>query len=128
MNPISNQSETKSPPPVKKTLDSIPQQDENERNSSSIRPMDNNRYRKELTTLDQPQNDLILFYDGSDTHRNINNNTPTQHQHKMYEQFFKEDGVVRRSSSLADLRIDKKGFDRNHNQSTMHNPAGSYEL
>ena len=90
--------------------------------------MDNNRYRKELAISDQPPNDGILFYDGSDTHRNINNNTPTQHQRKMYDQIFKEDGVVRRSSSLADLRIDKKGFDRNHNKSTMQNPAGSSKL
>ena len=78
--------------------------------------------RKGEMSVDREQ-DEEEFYDGNDTHRNLNN-TPTKNEGKLFDRFFKDDGVVRRSMSMEDLRIDKKALKKNPNKSTLHNPAG----
>ena len=67
------------------------------------------------------------FYEGNDTHRNLNN-TPTEEEARRFEKFFRDDGVVRRSMSLEDLRFEKKMFNKNQNKSTIHHPEGLYHF
>ena len=74
-----------------------------------------------------------VIYEEDETSRHSrnskNNNTPRKEE--SYGRFFREDGVVRRSMSLEDLRFEKKSFvkeNRDHNKSTIHHPEGKGNL
>lgn len=65
-----------------------------------------------------------------DTQRNITN-TPTRHEGKLFDRYFKDDGGVgRRSMSLDDPRIDKKIFPKTttNNRNTHRNPSGMFRF
>jgi len=69
-----------------------------------------------------------VIYEEDETSRHSKNNgTPKNEDGRssIYGRFFREDGVVRRSMSLEDLRFEKKTFgnkEKDHNKSTIHHP------
>ncbi len=64
------------------------------------------------------------LYLENETHRNLNN-TPNAECGRRYDRFFRDDGAVRRSMSLEDLRIEPKVFNQVQNRSTVYQPKGT---
>jgi len=85
-------------------------------------PIDNDK--DTLLEFKDVQNGIEDDFQGPDTQRNITN-TPTRHEGKLFDRYFKDDGIARRSMSLDDPRIDKKNLPKNHYQQQKY-PSQSF--
>jgi len=87
-----------------------------------------NQDKDQLHESKDEQNGIEDDDEAPDTQRNITN-TPTRHEGKLFDRYFKDDGGVgRRSMSLDDPRIDKKIFPKTttNNRNTHRNPSGTF--